>query len=427
MMKLQLISLILTLTVSASFVACQPSPTSTPLTCTRTDISLPCLLKYTQTVLYETPDHFSWISGASELAVAYDVTGHLEQSRALITDAVEKAKTIEDIKQRGTALSEILTAIAALSKTENTSIWIQDIAFIAADLEGRAKADINGKMIVAKAIHNDKKTAHQEALKLPQVTDVEGYAKAVTLRKIANIFAKSGDLETAREAINSITMSIDYYKSMVRSDVARHAYKAGDISTAETLLNEADPIARSLDNGYFSGAALRDIGYSYEVMQKFEISQNYFSESIKATAISDKPNEKARSTSRIATRLSDAGLSSQTPDILVQAAMFADEIKIDTMKSYSYYEISGAAAMSGQFNLAKDWLKYVPDIAMGSTSSIRNAAKRDLAWGLTRYGKTKEALEIVNSISTDREKLQALSRMIRVLKNPGMEALPRYL
>jgi len=406
MMKLQLISLILTLTVSASFVACQPSPTSTPLTCTRTDISLPCLLKYTQTVL-----------GASELAVAYDVTGHLEQSRALITDAVEKAKTIEDIKQRGTALSEILTAIAALSKTENTSIWIQDIAFIAADLEGRAKADINGKMIVAKAIHNDKKTAHQEALKLPQVTDVEGYAKAVTLRKIANIFAKSGDLETAREAINSITMSIDYYKSMVRSDVARHAYKAGDISTAETLLNEADPIARSLDNGYFSGAALRDIGYSYEVMQKFEISQNYFSESIKATAISDKPNEKARSTSRIATRLSDAGLSSQTPDILVQAAMFADEIKIDTMKSYSYYEISGAAAMSGQFNLAKDWLKYVPDIAMGSTSSIRNAAKRDLAWGLTRYGKTKEALEIVNSISTDREKLQALSRMIRVLKN----------
>jgi len=420
MMKLQLILLILTLTVSTSFMACQPSPTSKPLTCTQADTSLPCLLKYTQAVLYETPDLFSWVSGASELAVAYDVTGHLEQSRTLITDAVEKTKAIEDMKQRGTALSEILTAIAALSKTENATIWIQDITFIATDLEGRAKADVNGKMIVAKAIHNDKDTAHQEALKLPQTTDVEGYAKAVTLRKIANIFAKSGDLETAREAINSITMSIDYYKSMVRSDVARHAYKTGNIS-------EAEPIARSLDNGYFVGAALRDIGYSYDVMQKFEVAQNYFSEALKATAISDKQNEKARATSRIATRLSDAGLSSQTPDILNQAAMFAHDIKIDAMKSYSYYEISGAAAMSGQFNLAKDWLKNVPDITMGSTSSIKNAAKRDLAWGLTRYGKTKEALEIVNSISTDREKLQALSRMIRVLKNPYMEALPRYL
>jgi len=426
-MKPILISAALALVLSIGFTACQPSIGATPVPCVQTDISVPCLLKYTQTTLDETQDAFSWVSGASETVIAYDVSGQSDKAEILIQQAITKAKTIDDLKQRGTAIGEILTAIATLSKTDKATIWAQDIKTMSDQLEGLSKADVTGKIVVAQAIHNNSREAFSNAINLPQETDVEGYAKAITLRKIANILAKSGDLKAAREAIDSITMSIDYYKSMVRSDVARHAYKVGNETFALMLLDEADPIARSLGNGYFSGAALRDIGYSYQRIGQKDKAKSYFEEALTATAMAEKQNEKARSTSRIATRLSDAKLSSHTPDILLTAAAFADDIKTDTMKSYSYYEIAGAAAISGQFDLAKDWLVNIPHIPMSSTSSIKEAAKRDLAWGLARYGKTKEALEVVKTISSEREKIQALSRIIRVIQNPDMEALPRYL
>lgn len=426
-MKLYVLSVVLGLSISMGVSSCNAPTEPKTIFCSQTDKSIPCLLKLGQTTLDETIDDFSWASGAAELAIAYDVSGQSEQAEDLITRAIARAKTIEDLSKHRNALSEILTALAALSKSNKALAWLEDIAPLTADFPEAAKADIAGKTIIVRAIHAEPKTAFAEALDMAEESDVQAYAKAITLRKLANIFAKSGDLKAAREAVNAITMSIDYYQSMVRADVARHAYKAGDADFAVTLLNEADPIARSLENGYFSGAALRDIGYSYQKMNQPKKAQSYFAQALEATAIADKQNEKARSTSRIATRLADAKLLSQTPSVLKQAAAFANDIQAGRMKSYSYYEISGAAAMAGQFGLAEDWLNEVPDIPMGSTSSIKEAAKRDLAWGLTRHGNTDKALEVVRSINADREKLHAISRIIRVLNNPDMEALPRYL
>lgn len=415
------------LALSLGFSACQPKITPLDVSCTQTNTSVPCLLKYAQESLDETDDSFSWVSSAAELSIAYDVTGNSHLAKTLITKAFTHTKTIEDTKLRSTATGEILTAIAELNQTEEASVWAKEAYRIAENLDARGKTDIFGKILVTKAIHGNPNSAFSEALALPQKTDLESYAKAITLRKIANIFAKSGDLKAAEEAIELLTMSIDYYQSMVRSDVARHAYNAGDKTLSEQLLIEADPIARSLGNGYFVGAALRDIGYSYHRIGKRDKADTYFIEALQATMIADKQNEKARSTSRIATRLSDAKLSSRTPEILLKAASFANDIEGDSMKSYSYYEITGAAAISGQFELSKIWLNKVPETPMGSTSSIKAAAKRDLAWGLTRYGKAKEALDVVKTIKADREKIQALSRMVRVIQDPNMEALPRYL
>ena len=426
-MKPHILSLILSLSISMGVASCNAPAEPKTISCSQIDTTIPCLLKLGQTTLDETIDDFSWASGAAELAIAYDVSGQSEQAETLIGKAIARAKTIEDLSKRRNALGEILTALAALSKSNKALTWLEDITPLTVDFPEAAKADIAGKTIIVRAIHAGPKTAFTEALNMAEDTDAQAYAKAITLRKHANIFAKSGDLKAAREAVDSVTMSIDYYQSMVRADVAHHAYKAGDSDFAITLLNEADPIARSLENGYFSGAALRDIGYSYQQMGKLEKAQVYFTEALTATAIADKQNEKARSTSRIATRLADAKLLSQTPSVLKQAEAFAEDIQAGRMKSYSYYEIAGAAAMAGQFGLAEDWLNEVPDIPMGSTSSIKEAAKRDLAWGLTRHGNVDKAMEVVRSINADREKIHAISRMIRVLNNPDMEALPRYL
>ena len=426
-MKHLFLSLSLVAILPLGLSACQSETVSETVTCALKDVRVDCLLERAQTVLDSVEDDFTWASSAAELAIAYGVSGKPEQSRALINIAIEKTADITDAKKREAAYLEILSAIAELPKDEMALDWVQKIASATATLEGRTKAEIMGKSIVINAVHNDIDGSLIQAKNLPHDTDVEGYAKVITLRKIANIAAKAGELETAYKAVESITMSLDYYKSMARSDVARLAYKAGDKDSAERLLEEADPIARSLGNGYFVGAALRDIGYSYQTFGDVDKAKTYFDQALEATATAEKQNEKARATSRVATRLSDAGLSSQTTDVLHKAANFAKDIETDIMKSYSYYEIAGAAGLSGQFDLSRGWIDNVPDTPMGSTSSIKGAAKRDLAWGLTRYGQAENALDVIDDIEAKREKIHALSRMIRLLQNPKMEALPRYL
>jgi len=423
-------SALLILLMSTSTIGltnCHKAETITSVTCSETDISIDCLLLSAQNTLDKAEDAFIFASGSAELAVAYDVSGRHEEAANLISEAIERASAIEDIKKKGSAFGEIMTAIASLSNTNHANKWAASILAKSTDLEERTVADISAKAVVTRGVHGDVKAAYQEAMNLPQTSQIEGYAKAIALRKFASLLAKKGDFESAQDAVNAVTMSIDYYKALVRTDVARIAHDKGNNEVAENLLNEAIPIARSLENGYFSGAALRDVAFSYHGMGQEDKAQSFFTEALEATGNADKQNEKARATSRIATRLADAGLKNNTKPVLEKAAAFAKDIESDVMQSYSYYEIAGSAGISGQFDLAKKWLENVPENPMGSTSSIHSAAKRDLAWGLTRYGKTKEALEVVNTIKAPREKIHSLSRMVRVLKDPKMEALPRYL
>lgn len=395
--------------------------------CKTDAVSIECLLKQADAAHISTEDLFARSSGAAELAVAYDTAGRPSRAAALIERSIVDARSIYDKKKRGAALSEIMAALADMNAAPQADSWINSVNQESNSLEVSKKADIIAKAMVARAVHQSAVAALDGAIALPETDGFEANAKAVALRKIAKVLAEKGDFDNARRGIDAITMSITYYQAMVRSDVARLAAKAGRIEFAKTLLNEADPIARAQDNGYFIGAALRDIGYSYYAMGKKTPALAYFEEASHAAAKADKQNEKARAVSRIATRLSDAGLYDQAAQYIVQSIELADPIEQEMSKGYTLYEIAGAASFAGDFATARQLIEEISDTPLGSTSSIKNAALRDLAWGLSRHGEVDEAIEVVKVIGTQREKIHALSRIIRLLADPEMDALPRYL
>lgn len=395
--------------------------------CIESEAPARCLLRLVDAELATASDAFTWASAASELAIAYDTLGQVDKSAALIAEALTKNKDVADAKKRGALLIEILAAIAEIQEHPDAASWLGQIEQNVSGLPESSQVNVRAKLLIADAVHKDAKQALTESILLPQDTELSANYKAVTLRKIAGILAKKNDFLSARKAIDAITMSIVYYQSMVRSDVARYAHKAGNVPFANTLLAEAEPIARSQDNGYFRGAALRDIGYSYFKMGKVEKSKPYFKDALAATALAKSPNEQARSTSRIATRLADAGLQAQSLPILNDSIAFAENVKSETTKGYTFYEIAGAASFSGEFELARKLLARVPDSPLLSTSSMHGAAQRDLAWGLARHKQFDEALSLAKSIKSPREKIHALSRIVRLLNGPDMKALPRYL
>lgn len=423
------ISLVLsTALLFASLAACQgaSTPEAQP-SCTQNLAAIHCILQNADEALAATGDAFDRVSGAAELAVAYDAAGEYAQAVVLIDTAIANVTLIEDAKQRGNALSEILTAAADITTTPNAPDWLAQVKLLTDGLDEAKQADLTAKSVIVEAVHQNAAMALDRAVGLPQAQGFEANAKAITLRKIAGVLAAAGDFENAQRGVDAVTMSIAYYQAMVRSDVARYAAKAGRADLAERLLSEADTIARGLDNGYFIGAALRDIGFSYSAMGNEASAAAYFVDACAAAKTAEKQNEKARAVSRIATRLSDAGLYNEASPILSESIALASNIESDLMKGYSYYEIAGAASFSGDFETARMLIQNVPGDPLGSTTSVNSAAMRDLAWGLARHGEIVEAVATARAIETQREKIHALSRIVRLLAEPDMPALPRYL
>lgn len=411
-----------------NLAACQGAPApEAQLSCEQTPAAIHCILQNADEALALTDDAFDRVSGAAELAIAYDTAGEYEQASVLIDTAIATVTLIEDTKQRGSALSEILTAIADMQATPKAADWVVQVKLLSDGLDAAKQADLTAKSIIVEAVHHNAVLALDRAIALPHAQDLEANAKAITLRKIAGVLAAAGDFKNAQRGIDAVTMSIAYYQAMVRSDVARYAVKAGRVDLADRLLSEADTIARGLDNGYFIGAALRDIGFSYFVMGNEASAGVYFEDAREAARGADKQNEKARAVSRIATRLSDAGFYGEASPVISESIALATDIESDLMKGYSYYEIAGAASFSGDFETARMLIRNVPDNPLGSTASVRSAAMRDLAWGLARHGEVTEAVTTALAIETQREKIHALSRIVRLLTEPGMAALPRYL
>ncbi len=408
--------------------ACVSIPTlKSAASCTIDASSQSCILETASILLADTQDNFDSTSAAAELAIAYDVASKPEQASSLITQAIKNSSNIEDLEKRGSALVEIITAISTLKPKNSANQWLHQIQALSADLPEATKANITAKTIIADAVHEDLTSALNAARALPQANDTQENYKAVTLRKIADLLAKDGDFYNSRSAIDAITMSIAYYQAMAQSDVARTAYKARRTDLTKALLEEAEVIARAQDDGYFIGAVLRDIAYDYQIMGDTEKASRYFKDALAACATAKSPNARARSTSRIATRLADAKLVGQSRAILDDAVAFSTDISSETTKGYTYYEIAGSAAFSGEFDIAKTLIELTPDAPLGAASSMKNAAKRDLAWGLARYGKLDEALSVTQSINSPRERIHALSRIVRLLYDPEMNALPRYL
>ncbi len=413
------------------FVACESQPFPRPIACDVASIEIQCVAQQAYDFLETIEDSYVKISGLSEFAIAVDtaIDAPIEQAEAvdLIQKAIEEFDYIADVKQKSAALSEILVTLGELSKDKFILDLRDDILAKSAGMEASVLIDAAAKSVLITARHDDLGKALNGAHNLPESQSLEENAKAIVLRKLAGKFAEKGDFETAREVIQSITMSITYYQAMARIDVARLAFQADKAKLAEELLAEADEIARAQDNGYFIGAALRDIGYSLLLIDENDRANIYFTDARQAASKAKKQNEKARATSRIATRLSDAKAYNQTAEVLEYAVELAGQIESPRMQGYSYYEISGSAAFSGEFDLARRMIELVPEKPLGMATTLKSAAMRDLAWGYARHGHTAKALQICREISDPREKMQAYSRVLRLMKNLGLEAPSRYL
>lgn len=386
-----------------------------------------CALVHGRAALDQTDDNFAWVSGAGELAIAYDANKDNAKALNMLDAAITRSRAIVDDKQRGAGLAELMTALTQISPSDVAPALSQRILELSDTLDDAPRADIRAKGAIANAVHQRGDTALASAFALPQEESFEANYKAVAIRKIASLLAKRGDFEAAKSAIDALTMSIPYYQSMVRSDVAFYAFKTGRADMAEAILSSALPIAREQDNGYFIGAALRDIAFAYQSDGQADLASALFEEAQQAAAQADKPNEKARATSRIATRLADAGLYAQTRGVLDRAEALTDGIESEMFLGFSYYELAGSAAFCGEFELAMRIGGLVPDTPLSSTSSMRSASRRDLAWGLARFGRADEALIVCSEIEHNREKIQCFARVSRVISTPEQPAPPRYL
>jgi len=292
---------------------------------------------------------------------------------------------------------------------------------------GSAKTDIMCKLVTAMAVHNDPIKARQSALTLSDEGDTANAFRGRTQREIAAILAKEGDFEMAISMLNEITADFDYYKAIAHTDIMSIAARAGRHDIVYELKDGAEAIANSQKNPYYTAAILRDIAHSLIILGDNKMGMGYFDEALEAAGKAPKFQEKARSTSRIVTRLADVGKTGETFDILQGALTLAKQEESTFMQNFSIYEIAGSAAFSGHTDMSKTLIEEMPDTPFGSARSLKAAGQRDLAWGLVRMGNMKGGMEVAKSIIASREKVQTFSRIIRLLNNPKMRAQYRVI
>lgn len=396
--------------------------------CEAGDITAFCLIKDAETALNKIDDHFEWATAAAELAIAKNAIGETGQAWTLFKDALTRSLKIDNKKQKEAAVSDISLALSKVKSNDKAVQIINTLQSFADGVETpEKKQDINGKLSTAIALHIDTSVALEKALKLPEGNPTLDSFKARTLREVANQMAKKGEFNKAQETLKHITMGLTYYASMAHSDVAAQAIKKSNNQLASELLEAGLIIARAQENGYFVAGAIRDIGYAYAKKMNTKIASDLFNEAQKGAQSANSFQEKARAMSRIATRMADAWQLPGTEDIIKIAIELANQEEREVFKNFSYYEIAGSAAICGHFDIARSLIEDIPDITFSSTKSLKNSTLRDLAWGLAKHGEIKNAYETAIMIGTDREKVQTLSRIARIIIDKDMNAVARYL
>jgi len=396
--------------------------------CAETDVRARCILETAETTLSSIEDGFDWTTSAAELAIAYDSQGETERAWALLGNATERLQAIEDAKKRATALGDIALALPKLKTDPKGKVLIVRLEALASAIESDGKrADVTGKIFTTRAVHGDIQTALSQALQMSQESEIEDTYKGRTLRELAVQFAKRGDFDIATSTIAQINSSFTYYGAVARTDVVAIAIAAGQTDIVNALLDQAESIAQAQDNEYFMASILRDIGYNLVTLGETKRGLIFFEAARESARNAKSMQEKARSMSRIATRLADCGDSQKAQEVIAEAVGLAQQVESEVMQNYSNYEISGSAAFSGDFTTAKALIRNLPDTAFGSATSLKSASERDLAWGLARNDQLVEGLKVANAITSKREKIHAMSRLVRLIGDPKMKALPRYL
>lgn len=323
-----------------------------------------------------------------------------------------------DLAQGFTAAADNVNALSQLAVAESELSSVP---------EPHKRADLAAKLAVALVGAGATQQGLEMASRLSEEDDVFAAYKARALHDIALILARSGDFPAALATIDSITMGISYYQSVVRSDVGYLALSNDRTEVGERLFAEARAIALDQDSGYFVAGALRQLADAQTRAGRVDRGKAGFERAAQAAREAPTAQERARAISRIVTSLADNGMTDRAPDLIAAALELAESEENPALLSWAHYEIAGSAAFAGLFDIALDVLDSIPADLEFSGVSLRNATLRDVAWGLARRGRATEAIELAASIDTARERTQAFARIVRAIANPGMRALPRYL
>lgn len=387
-----------------------------------------CVLAYIDQNLSLISDHIVWINAAVEYSYALRAYQQDQDSEKLLDLATLRAAKITDQAQQINALYEIAAALIDSKDLLRAKEVIAQAGLLinqADDSELKTDNLAKHSVLLIKAGEINKGLA--QLGELSQDSDNEASFKARAFKDAAVYLAEKNQIEKAVDAITKVSYGLVYYQSIARIEIAKWATVYGSKEIAFALLNDAEKIARTQTDGYFLAGALRDNAEAYFIKFDKDKAITLFNEASLSALQGRTPQHRARAISRIATKMADIGLYQEASMLLPQALEQLASEGSERMRNYSLYEIAGSAAFSGDFNTAFENLELIPDEAFGSAQSLRNATKRDIAWGLARHGRFTDALEIADTVKTPREQIQLLSRVLRILKQPDMPAFPRYL
>lgn len=392
-------------------------------------VQLNCLVDAAKQMLDTLEDPSSQRDGAIEVSLALHAVGRGDEAAAMLA---KEWRQLEVVEQDPLPHLASLSALAVASKKAGNAALARDIAKQAVAYSGSMedtpkKWDSLGKLAQVFVAAGDTQTVQELIRQMPQSDYAYAAYKARSIREVAAQLAKQGAFDDAISWIAQITMGLPYYQATARTDVAQFAMAADKPEIAEKLIAEAAKMAPTFENGYFVAGALREIGEVYGSVGDSEKAAEYFESAFSAAQLAPSKQEAARAVSRVSTGLADHGYYDMAAKYLVRSVEIAEDIEADNLKSWTRYEVAGSLAFSGEFEQATGLLQEVPRARFGSTQSLHSAAARDVAWGFARHGRIEEALNQLNEIETTRERVQALSRIIRVLVNADMQALPRYL
>lgn len=368
------------------------------------------------------------VHAAGETAVALSELSRKAQAGDMIGDELKRASSISDAAEKAIALVGLAQSSAQIGGAVAhddvmTAAWQSLNAIDAAD----KKSDLTGKLLRATAIRHADQVVLDAALAMPELNENQSSYKARTLHELAPTFAEQIGVASGEAILRQITMGLAYYKAGAFADVAAVAYQRNQPQVAVRLLIEAEAIARAQGDGYFRAGALRRIASSYNDGGETETAIALFRDAGIAASAGESAQQRARALSRVATTLADHHYYSMAGDLLSRAADVAESEENEQLRFWTFYEIAGAAAFAGQFELADTLLAQIPVTLKFSGSHVRYAAERDIAWGYAKHERFDEASMRADAIQGVRERAQALARIARLKRNPKMRSLSRYL
>lgn len=363
-----------------------------------------------------------------EIGTAYSEIGDQTASRNALQQALKTALQVSGHKARAAALLRLAEA-QAKTGMDNSAKKSVDLPIPLAENIPQPwdQTEIVGWAAKVLALVGEFDEAIALIDPLSEETEITQSYKARAYHDVGPIQAGAGQVEAGLQTIRKATMGLQYYRATALTDVAQHLFREGAVVDAIALLNDAAEVMASIDDGYFIAGGYRHIGEAATVGEKPSLVLAAYRQAIEGAATLPLNEARARSVSRVATAMAESGFTAAAVKALAVAEAIADAEPDPAKRDYARYEITGSYGFSGDLAAAERLMLEVPDRAYGPAQSLHGASQRDLAWAEAKAGDYQAALNGASNISTMREKVMALCRIARVMADPTMKSLPRYL